>query len=57
MSGPLDDLSAIAAECYKRWDRDMKPGKLLLALAGGAPGYDARVDRIRMALAKSKDTP
>jgi hypothetical protein len=37
----------ICEEIFQRWDADMKPGKLLLALTGNLPSYDPRVTRIR----------
>lgn len=52
-TSPLDDLSLICEEIFERWDKDMRSGKLLTALAGRAPEYDSRVDRIRAILAEA----
>jgi len=52
-STPLQDLKAICAEIYDRWDKDMRSGKLLQALAGTLPKYRADVDRVRAALEKT----
>lgn len=52
--GPLQDLETICAEIYQRWDKDMRSGKLLGALAG-IPGYRADVDRVRSALTAYPD--
>jgi hypothetical protein len=49
---PLKELDVICAEIYQRWDKDMRSGKLLQALAGKLPGYRADVDRVRAALTK-----
>jgi hypothetical protein len=43
----LAELELIAEEIFQRWDADMRPGKLLSALAGHVKNYDPRVDRIR----------
>jgi len=48
--GVLADLEAVCDELHDRWDRDMKPGKLLQALRGNLRNYDPRVTRIRTAL-------
>lgn len=48
---PLGDLELVAGDLFERWDADMRSGKLLTALSGHmAPGYDPRVDRVRLAL-------
>jgi hypothetical protein len=47
---PLEDLEQVCEELFDRWDADMKPGKLLMALSGRLRGYDPRVTRIRAAL-------
>lgn len=52
---PLQELESICAEIYARWDKDMRSGKLLAALAGMSPGYRADVDRVRAALARVAD--
>lgn len=49
----LKDLQSVAAEIFDRWDKDMKPGKLLTALEGRIENYDPRVTRILAALAQS----
>lgn len=50
-SGALADLEAVCSVIFDRWDKDMRAGKLLLALSGELPRYDPRVTRIREALA------
>jgi hypothetical protein len=45
-----DDLRSVCDEIFGRWDKDMRSGKLLTALAGRLPGYDPRVTRILAAL-------
>jgi hypothetical protein len=52
-STPLQDLEAICAEIYGRWDKDMRSGKLLQALCGTLPRYRSDVDRVRAALEKT----
>lgn len=52
----LVDLTEVAEQCFDQWDKDMKPGKLLSALAGHLPGYDRRIDRIRATLASPTST-
>jgi len=47
----LEKFETICAEIYERWDKDMRSGKLLLALAGELPGYRKDVDEVRAALA------
>lgn len=47
---PLQDLEAIAAQIFERWDADQRSGKLLTALEGRIVGYDPRVTRIRTCL-------
>lgn len=47
----LADLETVCGDIFDRWDKDMRPGKLLTALSGNmSEGYDPRVDRIRRAL-------
>lgn len=48
----LEELEQICEELFDRWDADMKPGKLLMALSGRLPNYDSRVTRIRELLAQ-----
>lgn len=50
----LRDFKKIAATAYIHWGRgeDTEAGKHLLALAGGIPKYDARIDAIHAILAK-----
>ena len=45
-----------ADEAYDHWDadREVKAGKMLMAIAGHIPGYDVRTDAIDAAL---KDAP
>lgn len=50
MPTPLEQLDTICAEIYERWDKDMRSGKLLQALAGKLPGYRSDVDAVRQAL-------
>lgn len=50
MSDPLTDLEDVCDEIFERWDKDMRSGKLLTALAGRIENYDQRVIRIRQAL-------
>lgn len=42
----LDGIVDLAVEAYDHWDndRDANVGKILRALAGLLPGYDARAD-------------
>lgn len=42
----MDGIVDLAVEAYDHWDndRDAKVGKILRALAGLLPGYDARAD-------------
>lgn len=49
--GKLEQLEAICDEILERWDKDMRSGKLLTALAGRCHGYRKDVDEIRAALA------
>lgn len=51
---PLEQLEAICAEIFERWDQDMRSGKLLLALSGKLPGYRADVDAVRARLASAE---
>lgn len=48
----LAGVVAMASEAYEHWDadRDMKVGKILLALAGDNPRYDKRADALHAAL-------
>jgi hypothetical protein len=55
VSTPLEDLESICADIFGRWDRDMRAGKLLLALEGRLQRYDPRVDRVRDALASATE--
>jgi hypothetical protein len=48
---PLDDLRSVCSDIFNRWDKDMRSGKLLLALSGDLQTYDPRVDRVRARLA------
>jgi len=50
---PLKLLEAICSEIYERWDKDMRSGKLLQALAGELPNYRADVTAVRAALSRS----
>lgn len=50
---PLKQLEAICDEIFEHWDKDMRPGKLLIALAGELPKYRADVSAVRSALAAS----
>lgn len=43
-------LDSICDEIFERWDKDMRPGKLLSALGGRLPGYRGDVEKIRAAL-------
>lgn len=47
----FDGIAALASEAYKHWDadHDMKVGKILKALSGALPGYDARADAFHAA--------
>lgn len=51
----LSKLEQICAEIYDAWDKDQRPGKLLLALAGLLPNYRQDVDDVRSAL-RSRDS-
>lgn len=46
----------LAKDAHAHWDadREMKVGKLLLALAGWSPGYDQRADAIQAALTQQE---
>jgi hypothetical protein len=59
LRGLLRDCITIAKEAHGHWDadRDSKVGKLLIALSGGLPKYDARIDAIHAALAGTADQP
>ena len=48
----LAKLEGICAEIYSQWDKDMRSGKLLSALAGGIPRYRQDVTDVREALAE-----
>jgi hypothetical protein len=52
---PLQKLEAICEEIQERWDKDMRSGKLLLALAGHIPRYRQDVTDVRDALASSQE--
>lgn len=52
---PIEQLEAICAEIYERWDKDMRSGKLLQALAGRLPGYRPDVDAVRAALSGDQE--
>ncbi len=47
----LGQLEAIATEAFDRWDKDMRSGKLMLALTGDLPRYRADVSSVRLACA------
>ena len=48
LRGLLSQVLSIAAEAREHWDadRDMKVGKLLIALSGRLPGYRTDIDAI-----------
>src|SRR5688572_7707248 len=46
----LELLEQVCDEIFKRWDKDMRSGKLLSALSGRVNNYDPRVTAIRAAL-------
>ena len=48
---PAAQLSAIADEAYERWDKDMRSGKLMIALSGDMPRYRSDVTSVRLACA------
>lgn len=48
-------LTTICDEIFQRWDKDMRSGKLLLALSGHLPSYRADVTAVRRALAVHED--
>ncbi len=48
---PIAELSAIADETYERWDKDMRSGKLMIALSGDMPRYRSDVTSVRLACA------
>lgn len=48
---PLQMLETICSEIHERWDKDMRSGKLLLALSGDLKNYRADVTAVRAALA------
>jgi hypothetical protein len=50
---PLEMLEIICAEIYEHWDKDMRSGKLLQALAGELPNYRADVTEVRAALSRT----
>lgn len=54
---PLQKLETICDEIFERWDKDMRSGKLLLALAGRLPGYRPDVDAVRAALTAGERQP
>jgi len=56
LRGLLSRVLTIAAEAREHWDadRDMKVGKLLIALSGQLPGYRPNVDEI-VAAARGQD--
>lgn len=51
LQAAIDTLVGIAEEAFREWDKDNDPrvGKILLALAGHAPGYRADIDAIHAA--------
>lgn len=51
---PLQMLDQICDEIFERWDKDMRSGKLLTALAGRVKNYDPRVTAIRALLGAPK---
>lgn len=50
MGTPIQKLEGICAEIYSQWDKDMRSGKLLSALAGGTLNYRQDVTDVRAAL-------
>lgn len=52
---PLEMLESICAEIFERWDKDMRSGKLLLALSGELENYRPDVTAVRAALAVSSE--
>jgi hypothetical protein len=53
----LNSAVKIAAEAQDEWDKapsGMRAGKILIALAGGCPGYRADIDAIHAAIAKAE---
>lgn len=51
----LQKFDAVCTELFDRWDRDMRSGKLLLALLGRVPGYKPETTEIRNAIAAHDD--
>lgn len=49
----LNKLEAICEEIFDRWDKDMRSGKLLTAMAGRLKNYRVDVDEVRKALGAS----
>jgi hypothetical protein len=54
MATPLQMLRQVSDEIFDRWDKDMRSGKLLTALAGRLTKYDPRVTAICSALAAAE---
>lgn len=54
---PLEQLEKICDEIFERWDKDMRPGKLLLALSGRLKNYRPDVDEVRRTLAELESQP
>ena len=54
---PLEMLETICAEIFERWDKDMRSGKLLLALSGELENYREDVTAVRAALRTVRTTP
>lgn len=52
----LEAIVELAGEAYQHWDadREMKVGKILLALSGNLSGYHPRIDAIHAIIAKAK---
>lgn len=48
---PISELVAIADEAFDRWDKDMRSGKLMLALSGDLSHYRGDVTSVRLACA------
>lgn len=48
LQAALETFVNVAEEAFREWDKDNDPrvGKILLALAGDAPGYRADIDSI-----------
>lgn len=53
---PLEQLEAICEEIFEQWDKGMKSGKLLTALAGRINNYRPDVTAVRDALNRKQAT-